>query len=136
MYRKVLHNDLEFDDEAHVFDDDTKSLLRGLLQRDPLLRMSDARIKKHAYFSMIEWEHVFYKRYVPPFIPTLNPLDPTDTSQFDDAFLSMEPMVNEEGLEEEEEEGRDPPGGPPEDPVDQQGRDVFDGCEFDTNGYA
>lgn len=63
MYRRVLHEELAFDEESRVFDDDTKSLLRGLLQRNPLLRMTDARIKRHPYFSMIEWPHVFYKRY-------------------------------------------------------------------------
>ena len=63
MYRRVLHEELAFDDDTRVFDDDTKSLLRGLLQRNPLLRMTDARIKRHPYFSMIEWPHVFYKRY-------------------------------------------------------------------------
>jgi serum/glucocorticoid-regulated kinase 2 len=62
VYRRVLHDELVFDDDAHVFDDDTRSLLRGLLQRDPLLRMTDARIKRSSYFSMIEWPHVFHQR--------------------------------------------------------------------------
>ena len=59
MYRKVLHSDLTFDDDARIFDDDTKSLLRGLLQRNPLLRMTDERIKRHPYFSMIEWVRLY-----------------------------------------------------------------------------
>lgn len=50
MYRKVLHDELTFDEDARVFDDDTKSILRGLLQRNPLLRMSDSRIKKVPLF--------------------------------------------------------------------------------------
>lgn len=29
--------------------------------------MSDARIKKHPYFSMIDWEFVRSKRYIAPF---------------------------------------------------------------------
>ncbi|GAA5948795.1 hypothetical protein JCM21900_005302 [Sporobolomyces salmonicolor] len=130
MYRRVLHDELTFDDipEDRVFDEDTKSLLRGMLQRDPLLRMSDARIKRHPYFSMIEWAHVYHKRYVPPFVPVLNPLDPSDTSQFDDVFLSMAPQVK--GDEDEEGGGRDPPEGEPQPAFDETGRDVFDGYSY------
>ncbi|GAA5873329.1 hypothetical protein JCM1840_000028 [Sporobolomyces johnsonii] len=130
MYRRVLHDELTFDDrpEDRVFDEDTKSLLRGMLQRDPLLRMSDARIKRHPYFSMIEWAHVYHKRYVPPFVPVLNPLDPSDTSQFDDVFLSMAPQVK--GDEDDDGGGRDPPEGEPQPAFDESGRDVFDGYSY------
>lgn len=55
--------------------------------------------------------HVFYKRYVPPFVPSINPLDPSDTSQFDDVFLTMEPQINEETAAGAE---RDPPEGEPQ----------------------
>lgn len=126
VYRRVLHEDLTFDDEARVFDDDTKSLLRGLLQRDPLLRMSDARIKKHAYFNAIDWDHVYNRRYMPPFVPQINPEDPTDVSQFDDVFLEMDPTI-EAG---EQASDRDPPEGQPQEAIDADGKDVFDGCEF------
>lgn len=128
MYKQVLHSDLTFDDDTRIFDDDTKSLLRGLLQRNPLLRMSDERVKKHPYFSMIEWTHVFHKRYAPPFVPTLDAMNPEDTSQFDDMFLSMDAQVAEE------ENGaildRDLPEGEPESAFDEAGRDVFDGYSF------
>lgn len=82
MYRKVLHDELAFDPEDRAMDHDTKSLLRGvcsalslvrhcltwyiqLLQKDPSLRMTDRRIKKHPYFSMIDWSFVYTKKVSP-----------------------------------------------------------------------
>lgn len=46
MYVRVLHDELVFPDDR-VLDMDTKSILRGLLQRNPMLRMKEPRIKKH-----------------------------------------------------------------------------------------
>ncbi|BGP14604.1 hypothetical protein JCM10213_001951 [Rhodosporidiobolus nylandii] len=129
MYRRVLHDELTFDD-PRVFDDDTKAIIRGMLQRDPLLRMSDARIKRHKYFNMIDWDHIYHKRYVPPFIPALNPLDPTDVSQFDDVFLSMPAQVKGDDPEDEPGADRDAPEGEPQPAVDEQGVDVFDGYSY------
>ncbi|KAE8265949.1 hypothetical protein A4X09_0g6395 [Tilletia walkeri] len=92
MYVRVLHDELIFP-EDRVLDQDTKSILRGLLQRNPALRMKSARIKRHPYFSMIEWAHVCDKRYIPPYIPPIDPLDEMDTQNFDEAFLDMPPTV-------------------------------------------
>jgi serum/glucocorticoid-regulated kinase 2 len=63
MYVRVLQDELQFPDDR-TMDQDTKSLLRGLLQRNPALRLCEPRIKKHPYFSMIDWSHVYYKRYI------------------------------------------------------------------------
>ncbi|PWN23392.1 hypothetical protein BCV69DRAFT_276084 [Microstroma glucosiphilum] len=95
MYIRVLHDELVFP-EDRVLDSDTKGFLRGLLQRNPMLRMKEPRIKKHPYFSMIEWDHVYHKRYIPPYVPPINPLDETDTQNFDEAFLDMQPVVQDE----------------------------------------
>lgn len=102
MYVRVLHDELIFPDDR-VLDHDTKSILRGLLQRSPQLRMKEPRIKRHPYFSMIEWAHVFHKRYIPPYIPPIDPLNAMDTQNFDETFLDMQPVVN--GDEDEDEEG-------------------------------
>ncbi|KAI0358769.1 Pkinase-domain-containing protein [Trametes cingulata] len=51
MYYRVLQDELQFP-EDRTMDQDTKSLIRGLLQRNPALR-KEPRIKKHPYFSMI-----------------------------------------------------------------------------------
>ncbi|OCH89725.1 hypothetical protein OBBRIDRAFT_813044 [Obba rivulosa] len=95
MYLRVLQDELQFP-EDRTMDQDTKSLIRGLLQRNPALRMKEPRIKKHPYFSMIDWSHVYYKRYIPPYIPPIDPSNASDTQNFDDTFLDMEPVINDE----------------------------------------
>ncbi|KAK0479594.1 hypothetical protein IW261DRAFT_1564234 [Armillaria novae-zelandiae] len=94
MYVRVLQDDLHFPDDRAI-DQDTKSLIRGLLQRNPGLRICEPRIKRHPYFSMIDWSHVYYKRYIPPYIPPIDPLNASDTQNFDDTFLDMEPVLDE-----------------------------------------
>ncbi|KAF9017976.1 kinase-like protein [Hymenopellis radicata] len=94
MYVRVLQDELHFPDDRAI-DQDTKSLLRGLLQRNPALRISEPRIKRHPYFSMIDWAHVYYKRYIPPYIPPTDPSNASDTQNFDETFLDMEPVLDE-----------------------------------------
>ncbi|KXN84985.1 hypothetical protein AN958_11830 [Leucoagaricus sp. SymC.cos] len=94
MYVRVLQDELQFP-EDRAMDQDTKSLIRGLLQRNPGLRICEPRIKRHPYFSMIDWSHVYYKRYIPPYIPPIDPSNASDTQNFDDTFLDMEPVLDE-----------------------------------------
>ncbi|TRM70468.1 hypothetical protein BD626DRAFT_449021 [Schizophyllum amplum] len=94
MYVRVLQDELQFPDDKAI-DHDTKSLIRGLLQRNPALRLCEPRIKRHPYFSMIDWAHVYYKRYIPPYIPPIDPSNASDTQNFDDTFLDMEPVLDE-----------------------------------------
>lgn len=61
--------------------------------------MSEPRVKRHPYFSMIDWSHVYFKRYIPPYIPPTDPSNELDTQNFDDTFLDMEPtFINEDNL--------------------------------------
>ncbi|KAJ7082529.1 kinase-like protein [Mycena crocata] len=96
MYVRVLQDELQFPDDRAI-DQDTKSLIRGLLQRNPALRICEPRIKRHPYFSMIDWSHVYYKRYIPPYIPPIDPSNASDTQNFDDTFLDMEPVLDDAG---------------------------------------
>ncbi|KAI9429615.1 hypothetical protein BJY52DRAFT_1352429 [Lactarius psammicola] len=88
-------DELQFPDDR-AMDQDTKGLIRGLLQRNPALRISEPRIKRHPYFSMIDWAHVYYKHYIPPYIPPIDPPNASDTQNFDDTSLDMEPVINDE----------------------------------------
>ncbi|TIB97764.1 kinase-like protein [Wallemia mellicola] len=97
MYVRVLHDDLDFGDERYM-DQDTKSLLRGLLQKNPALRLCEPRIKRHPYFGMLDWGHIAAKRYIPPYIPPTNPNDDLDTQNFDETFLDMEPVIDDDDL--------------------------------------
>ncbi|KAH7886314.1 hypothetical protein F5I97DRAFT_1928170 [Phlebopus sp. FC_14] len=94
MYVRVLQDELQFPEDRAI-DHDTKSLIRGLLQRNPALRICEPRIKRHPYFSMIDWSHVYYKRYIPPYIPPIDPQNASDTQNFDDTFLDMEPVIDD-----------------------------------------
>ncbi|KIJ13756.1 hypothetical protein PAXINDRAFT_80186 [Paxillus involutus ATCC 200175] len=100
MYVRVLQDELQFPDDR-AMDQDTKSLIRGLLQRNPALRMCEPRIKRHPYFSMIDWSHVYYKRYIPPYIPPIDPSNASDTQNFDDLFLVMEPVIDDPNDQEQ-----------------------------------
>ncbi|THU96880.1 hypothetical protein K435DRAFT_858139 [Dendrothele bispora CBS 962.96] len=104
MYMRVLQDELQFPDDRAI-DQDTKSLLRGLLQRNPALRICEPRIKRHPYFSMIDWSHVYYKRYIPPYIPPIDPSNASDTQNFDDTFLDMEPVLDD-AVDDEEDPSR------------------------------
>ncbi|KZS93531.1 hypothetical protein SISNIDRAFT_474447 [Sistotremastrum niveocremeum HHB9708] len=95
MYVRVLQDELQFPEDKSM-DQDTKSLIRGLLQRNPALRMSEPRVKRHPYFSMIDWAHVYHKRYIPPYVPPIDSDNPSDTQNFDDAFLDMDPTLDGE----------------------------------------
>ncbi|KAG8905364.1 hypothetical protein FRC00_013300, partial [Tulasnella sp. 408] len=162
MYVRVLQDELQFP-EDRAMDQDTKSLIRGLLQRNPALRMSEPRVKRHPYFSMIDWDHVYYKRYIPPYIPPIDPSNASDTQNFDETFLEMEPTVdNDDPVSESEREKTEDEGGRADgaDSVRKaegtitdissptgEAKDVFDGYSFkgrqsvlideeDYEGYA
>ncbi|CCM07178.1 uncharacterized protein FIBRA_09519 [Fibroporia radiculosa] len=106
MYYRVLQDELQFP-EDRTMDQDTKSLIRGLLQRNPALRMKEPRIKKHPYFSMIDWSHVYYKRYIPPYVPPIDPSNASDTQNFDDTFLDMVPVINDENENDQSDTDQD-----------------------------
>ncbi|CAE7065812.1 unnamed protein product [Rhizoctonia solani] len=140
MYVRVLQDELQFPDDK-AMDQDTKSLIRGLLQRNPALRMCEPRVKKHPYFSMIDWQHVYYKRYIPPYIPPIDPLNAGDTQNFDEAFLDMEPVIadetdqtDSEREDSDSESARTASGGRsperPAEPESEETVDVFDGYSF------
>ncbi|KAG8745032.1 hypothetical protein FRC10_009006 [Ceratobasidium sp. 414] len=143
MYVRVLQDELQFPDDK-AMDQDTKSLIRGLLQRNPALRMCEPRVKKHPYFSMIDWQHVYYKRYIPPYIPPIDPGNASDTQNFDEAFLDMEPVIADDpdptdserertDDESDSESARTASGGKsPERPAEPEEEtvDVFDGYSF------
>ncbi|EIW63835.1 kinase-like protein [Trametes versicolor FP-101664 SS1] len=144
MYYRVLQDELQFP-EDRTMDQDTKSLIRGLLQRNPALRMKEPRVKKHPYFSMIDWSHVYYKRYIPPYIPPIDPSNASDTQNFDDTFLGMEPVINDENEEVDTDaertdtdrtDGEDSVATPSQSrspsvhPVEDDSVDVFDGYSY------
>lgn len=109
------------------------------------MRLCEPRVKKHPYFSMIDWQHVYYKRYIPPYIPPIDPSNASDTQNFDEAFLDMEPVIADEpdptdserertDDESDSESARTASGGKsperPSEQPDEESVDVFDGYSF------
>ncbi|KAJ3191699.1 hypothetical protein HK101_007493 [Irineochytrium annulatum] len=86
MYKKILHNELLF---PPGFSEKAQDLVRGLLERVPMKRLGggpdDAEeIRKHPYFSDIDWEKLLKKNVKPPFKPKVE--SEMDTSNFDPVF--------------------------------------------------
>ncbi|GHJ86678.1 hypothetical protein NliqN6_3080 [Naganishia liquefaciens] len=94
MYMKVIHDELVFPmDDA--LDRDTKSFIRGVSstsRRDSPRNSTDTltRIKTHPYFSIVNFDHVRHRRYIPPYIPLTDTSLEYDTSNFDKTFLTMD----------------------------------------------
>ena len=73
MYQKIISDPLTF--------------------RDPEQRLADPNvIKRHPFFSTIDWDLLFQKRVTPPYIPPVT--DSTDTTQIDPAFLEEKPSYD------------------------------------------
>lgn len=90
MYRRILEDNLTFPDDMSVR---ARSLLRGLLNRDPAQRLGNrgaAEIKAHPFFAEIDWGKLLARRYQPPFKPKV--ASAADTSNFDDEFTGEAPQ--------------------------------------------
>eukprot|EP01094_Clydonella_sp_ATCC50884_P007025 TRINITY_DN1620_c0_g1_i4.p1 TRINITY_DN1620_c0_g1~~TRINITY_DN1620_c0_g1_i4.p1 ORF type:complete len:710 (+),score=219.36 TRINITY_DN1620_c0_g1_i4:56-2131(+) len=90
MNRKILAAPLYFDPDH--FSPEAKSLLRGLLQRDPQLRLGSGpgdaeEIKAHPFFRNVDWGRLERKEYEPEFKPHLQSLE--DVRYFDPEFTSQ-----------------------------------------------
>lgn len=84
MYQKILSGELRF--PAYI-SEDAKSLLEGLLTRDPALRLGTKggdEVKGHPWFADIQWDKLIKKEIEPPFKPKVRSTD--DTSQIDPQF--------------------------------------------------
>eukprot|EP01136_Pigoraptor_vietnamica_P031307 Opistho-1_new@91705 len=91
MYHKILFGDLTFTDEVSS---KARSLITGLLQRDPKKRLGSGRtdaedVKKHPFFADIDWDELLKKKIKPPWKPQLD--SKLDTSNFDPEFTEMTP---------------------------------------------
>ncbi|KAK6329670.1 Serine/threonine kinase [Orbilia brochopaga] len=75
---------------------DSVSILQKLLTREPELRLgsgpTDAQeIMSHAFFRNVNWDDIYHKRVPSPFLPQIS--SPTDTSNFDQEFTSVTPVL-------------------------------------------
>lgn len=90
MYHKIVKDPLTFPPDM---DREAKSLITGLLQRDPARRLGTngaSEIKAHPFFHQIDWKFLLNKKYAAPFLPSV--ASAVDTSNFDSEFTSEVPM--------------------------------------------
>jgi len=90
MYQKILSGELRF--PAHI-SEEAKSLLEGLLTRDPALRLGSKGgddVKAHPWFADIQWDKLLRKEIEAPFRPKVK--SPDDISQIDTQFTRERPM--------------------------------------------
>jgi len=90
MYQKILSGELRF---PNYISEEAKSLLEGLLTRDPALRLGTKggdEVKGHPWFADVEWEKLIRKEIEPPFKPKVRSIE--DTSQIDPQFTRERPI--------------------------------------------
>ncbi|TSM77439.1 Ribosomal protein S6 kinase alpha-1 [Bagarius yarrelli] len=73
---------------------EAQSLLRALFKRNPTNRLGSGpdgaeEIKRHSFFSTIDWNKLFRREIKPPFKPAV--ARPDDTFYFDSEFTSRTP---------------------------------------------
>jgi len=83
MYQKIISGKLEF---PSFIDEDTQSLLKGLLTRDPAKRLDTKKIKSHEFYASIDWERLYDKDITPPYIPDVK--DEGDIDFIDPVFTA------------------------------------------------
>jgi len=76
MYENILFQQVEFPSGS----EETKDLICGLLEKDPERRLGEEAIKRHAFFTGVDWAAVQGRRLDPPFRPQLS--GPMDTSRY------------------------------------------------------
>eukprot|EP00004_Rigifila_ramosa_P004623 TRINITY_DN150_c1_g1_i1.p1 TRINITY_DN150_c1_g1~~TRINITY_DN150_c1_g1_i1.p1 ORF type:complete len:469 (+),score=122.38 TRINITY_DN150_c1_g1_i1:34-1407(+) len=88
MANMIRSKKLEF---PASFSEDAKSLISGLLQRDPKQRLRNVNdIKAHPFFKTIDWNQLYQRRVDTPFRPQIK--SASDVSNFDQEFTSEAPI--------------------------------------------
>ena len=86
MFHNILHRDIAY---PSSFSEDTKSLLSGLLRRDPAKRLGAGpggvtEIMDHPFFESIDWTRLQSKALPPPFVPNVS--SEADTTNIANVF--------------------------------------------------
>lgn len=89
LFELILMEDIRF---PRTLSPEAKSLLAGLLKKDPKQRLgggpSDAReVMEHRFFVSVSWQDVVQKKLLPPFKPQVT--SEVDTRYFDDEFTAQ-----------------------------------------------
>ncbi|XP_065841545.1 RAC-gamma serine/threonine-protein kinase-like [Oscarella lobularis] len=76
--------------------DAAKTMLSGLLTKDPTKRLGGGRrdaeeVMEHPFYAEINWQHLYERKLSPPFVPQISSED--DVSNFDEDFTSENPRL-------------------------------------------
>jgi len=90
MYSKIMKEKLHFPKKMN---EDAKSLISALLERNPGERLADAAgIKAHPYFASIDWDRLYRKELEPPYIPPVK--DDKSTAMISSEFTSEDAKMS------------------------------------------
>ncbi|KAG1928732.1 RAC-beta serine/threonine-protein kinase [Pimephales promelas] len=100
LFELILMDEIRF---PRTLGPEAKSLLSGLLQKDPKQRLGggpdDAKeIMQHKFFEGTEWQDVYERKLVPPFKPQVT--SETDTRYFDVEFTGQTITITPPGQDE------------------------------------
>lgn len=92
MFERILKAELTF--PSHI-KPDARGLLAALLTRDPDKRLGSGpgdawEIRSHPFFTVLDWEKVISREYVPVYKPKVK--DVFDTSNFDPEYTGLPVM--------------------------------------------
>lgn len=121
-------------------DDDARELIAWLLTKDPKLRPDFDLLSAHRFFSCLDWEYVYDKRYIPTYVPEIPDLV-AKPQNFDPEFTN-EAAIDSQCIQIPTDDALNVDGfsfSSPQLPVDQNGEIVLDSSlikefeNFDTS---
>jgi serine/threonine protein kinase len=91
MYELILRSPLRFPDSVSPA---ARSLLKGLLDRDPAKRIGSGptdggELRSHPFFASVNWDTMFQRKIPPPFVPSKSEAE--KAKYFDTEFTSERP---------------------------------------------
>jgi len=91
LFKRIQHAPLEFPAIGKVqLSENVKSLIRGLLEKEPKSRFDFSSLQNHPFFNGLDWEMVYNQKIPSQFIPQVEKEeDEVDTSNFDPAFTKL-----------------------------------------------
>ncbi|MCQ2821111.1 MAG: protein kinase [archaeon] len=104
MYQLIIHSEVKFPKKIPA-SDNVKDFIKKLLNKNPEKRLGSINdfedIKKHPFFSGLNFDDLLERKIKPPFVPVLK--DRTDTRNFDQEFTSENvddaSLIPEKGLQ-------------------------------------
>ncbi|KAF8638316.1 hypothetical protein AX17_002336 [Amanita inopinata Kibby_2008] len=102
MRNSILNDPLRFPDNAtERCSDAGLSVLKGFIERDPSVRLGCGRhgkgfqdIKRHPWFSTIDWDKLEKKEIKPPFVPNMQQANFDVAHELDEFLMAEKPLTH------------------------------------------